>query len=80
MMENNFTEPDLVMVFKTNLTDEKDVRQISALLNLANGIIKWTIDLSDIDRVLRIEAFEIKPFKIMQLVATAGYSCEELTD
>ena len=80
MMENNFTEPDLVMVFKTNLTDEKDVRQISILLNAINIIIKWTVDLSDIDRVLRIEASEIQPLKIIELVAAAGYGCEELTD
>lgn len=79
-MENNFTEPDLVMVFKTNLTEEKDVRQISTLLNSAYDIITWTVDLSDIDRVLRIEASKMQPFKIIQLIAAAGYSCEELTD
>ena len=69
-----------ILVFKTNLTYDKDVRRISSLLDNIRGIIRWNVDLSDIDSVLRIESIRITPNYIIQLIASAGYSCAELPD
>ncbi|WP_221392354.1 hypothetical protein [Dyadobacter sp. NIV53] len=79
-MKNNQIKPEVILVFKTNLTGENDVKQIASLLNSADGIVKWNVDLSDVDNVLRIEAFQVEAVNIIQLIAAAGYSCEELQD
>ena len=79
-MKNEFKECDLVLVFKTNLTYQKDVERISTELDKQEGIIKWNVDLSDVDNVLRIESSKIQPVQIINIIAAAGYNCEELTD
>ena len=79
-MENNHEKDQLILVFKTNLSYQKDVKTISSLLDNLRGIIRWNVDLSDIDRVLRIESIRVTPNNIIQLIASAGYSCEELLD
>ena len=79
-MKFDHKKPELILVFKTNLTNENDVKEVTSLLNSADGILKWNVDLSDIDNVLRIEAFELEALMIIQLLAAAGYSCEELQD
>ena len=79
-MNNDLEKCELILVFKTNLTYKKDVKKLSGLLGSQEEIRNWNVDLSDIDRVLRIECNQINAYKIIQLVTTAGYSCEELTD
>ena len=79
-MKFDHKKQELILVFKTNLADENDVKEITSLLNSADGILKWNVDLSDIDNILRIEAFQLEAFNIIQLMAAAGYSCEELQD
>lgn len=79
-MNNEFTNPELVLVFKTNLTCTNDVKRITPFLNSIDGIKQWNVDLSDIDNVLRIESSPIDAYKIKKIVAAAGFSCEELQD
>ena len=79
-MENDHEKDQLILVFKTNLSFKKDVERISSLLNNLRGVIRWNVDLSDIDNVLRIESIRITPNNIIQLISAAGYRCEELPD
>ena len=69
-----------ILAFKTNLSFKKDVKKISGLLNSEAEIMKWNVDLSDIDRILRVQPTQISANKIIEIVTAAGYSCEELTD
>lgn len=41
-------------------------------------ILKWNVDLLDIDKVLRIETPGVAAPVIEKLVKKAGYYCEEL--
>ena len=79
-MKNEYKECESVLVFKTNLTYQKDVERISTELDKQEGIIKWNVDLSDVDNVLRIESSKIQPVQIINIIAAAGYNCEELKD
>ena len=79
-MKNENQEPELILVFKTNLKHRKDVGKITSLLNMEQEIINWNVDLSDVDNVLRIESIQIAPQKIIQIISSAGYNCEELQD
>jgi hypothetical protein len=69
-----------ILVFKTNLRFNKDLSKINPLINDEKRIKKWNVDRSDIDKVLRIESNNLMPEEVIQLIETAGYRCEELTD
>ena len=79
MQENYITEA-FVLVFKTNINRKKDVKLLGQVLDAQSDIISWNVDLSDIDNVLRIESTFLDYPRIQELVARAGYHCEELTD
>ncbi len=69
-----------VLVFKTNIDTNKQVKYLSPHLKLLNGIINWNIDLHDCDRVLRIEAEQLQPQTVVNVLNNAGYYCAELED
>jgi len=69
-----------VLVFKTNLRTQKQIRQVAALLDHEPGISRWNVDRWDIDRVLRIETNRLSVNDIIDLVTGAGHYCTVLPD
>lgn len=69
-----------VLVFKTNLRTRTMIRQITPELNQVQGILRWNVDLQDIDNVLRVEGVGITVNGIVNRLVEAGYHCEELPD
>ncbi|MDE3247687.1 MAG: hypothetical protein KGO82_03440 [Bacteroidota bacterium] len=69
-----------ILVFKTNLRTRTMVQQISPELNQVQGILRWNVDLQDIDNVLRVEGEGITVNGIVNRLVEAGYRCEELPD
>jgi hypothetical protein len=55
MNDHRITEA-FVLVFKTNINNPRQVKSIATTLNNCSDILKWNVDLADIDKVLRIEA------------------------
>lgn len=69
-----------VLIFKTNIRYRKHINAIEPHITNLPGIIKWNVDLKDVDKILRIETLDLHPAKIEGLVKSAGYNCEELKD
>ena len=69
-----------IMIFKTNIADTKNVAEIKPHLEAIPGVQRITVDLHDIDKVLRIEASDLTSTHIQTVVQKAGFYCEELTD
>ena len=70
-----------LFIFRTNIKTKKKVKRIKPLFNNHSGIIKWSIDLEDIDNVLRIEAFEnFNETEVINLINMRGFYCDELSD
>ncbi|WCO00948.1 hypothetical protein [Psychroserpens ponticola] len=68
-----------IHVFKTNIETEADISIIKVLFNSFSKIKQWSIDLEDIDNVLRIEATKnLSQRVIIQNVKSKGFYCEEL--
>jgi len=67
-----------ILVFKTNVEDKKQVRKLFPVLRTLDGILRWNVDLHDIDKVLRIEAVSIAPQRVETVLQQAGYFCKEL--
>lgn len=69
-----------VLVFKTSIHSENDIRKIAPVLNHDLRIRKWNVDHQDIDHILRVESEHTDPSYVIQLINKAGFVCEELPD
>lgn len=67
-----------ILVFKTNVRSRRRVNALKPHLENIQGIIKWNVDLQDIDKVLRVECASIPAHIIASRLQQAGYYCEEL--
>lgn len=68
-----------VLVFKTSVCGNNDVKQLRPLLNKLirqNG--NWNFDLEDCDNILRVETQQLKPLHISATLQRLGFYCEEL--
>jgi hypothetical protein len=79
-MHDNYLSNEHVLVFKTSISNRKAVVSLSSVLDGCSQILKWSVDISDIDNVLRVETTHPDCRHVIELVTRAGYACEELTD
>ena len=68
----------IVEVFKTNVFEENEARQLVSKLLVHFPQFKINFDLQDCDKILRVEGKEISPEKIIELIHTQGYECQVL--
>ena len=68
----------MVEVFKTNVERKAQSKILLRGLSKVFPAFQINFDLSDCDRVLRIEGREIEVSKIMVLVNEYGFDCELL--
>nr|WP_293301394.1 hypothetical protein [Allomuricauda sp.] len=68
-----------VLVFKTSVLDQKEVKRLKPKLNqLVNKNGEWNFDLEDCDNILRVETQNIGAVTISSLLQKNGFVCEEL--
>ena len=68
-----------LLILRTDIKTRKKVRKIKSVFNKHPVIIDWSIDLEDIDNVLRIKAYdELTEEDIISLVQKEGFYCEDL--
>jgi len=68
----------MIEVFKTNVQEVEQSNMIveKLLEHFPNSLINF--DLEDCDKILRIHAAAISNHKIIDLMNSFGYQCEEL--
>ncbi|CAZ96387.1 hypothetical protein Q4603_01980 [Zobellia galactanivorans] len=67
-----------VLVFKTSVSKNKQVKRLKPLLTqLVEPIGRWNFDLEDCDNILRVETRQC-PSSVVRLLEEQGYVCEEL--
>ncbi|MGN6567224.1 MAG: hypothetical protein ACTHJ0_04695, partial [Flavipsychrobacter sp.] len=59
---------DQVMVFKTNIRTEGDVQCVGAMLTAQTCITGWSIDIEDVDCVLRIISCKLQHQDVIKLI------------
>lgn len=69
-----------VLVFKTNVRTKTMIRQLAPEMEGMEGVVRWNVDLQDIDKVLRVEGLGITVNAIVDRLIKAGYCCEELPE
>ncbi|MDE1205442.1 hypothetical protein [Tenacibaculum larymnensis] len=70
-----------LFIYGTDIDTKKKEDSIRQLFNQDNNIINVSIDLEDVDNVLRIEATDITTeADIINKVKEKGFNCMELAD
>lgn len=70
-----------LLIFKTNIESNKKIQMVKPIFNNDPTILDWSVDTEDIDNVLRIEsAGGIDENKIIGMINTCGFKCENLPD
>ena len=65
----------IVEVFKTSILYQQQANQVLELLTREYPAFRINMDLSDCDKILRVEGNHVRPEKIIELVASRGYEC-----
>lgn len=70
-----------LLIFRTSIKTKKKVKIIKSFFNKHPSISGWSIDLEDIDNVLRIESSgQLAELEIIRQVNICGFQCELLKD
>ncbi|AXT62809.1 hypothetical protein D1816_21510 [Aquimarina sp. AD10] len=70
-----------LLLFRTDIKSKKKVKSLKPTFNNHSEIIKWSIDLEDIDNVLRIEATKkLSEEDVIKLVQLKGFYIKILPD
>lgn len=68
-----------VHIFKTNIKTASDVNVIKNLLDLNPKVSRFSIDLEDVDKVLRIESSKkLSEKDLIEEVKSKGFMCGKL--
>lgn len=66
-----------ILILKTNVKKPKQVVSLQSLFSKHSEIEQWSIDLEDVDSVLRIVSKTLTYTKVIHLLKQLGYfSCE----
>jgi len=68
----------MIFVFKTSVKTKMQVRKLKPHIDNRLPKAKWNFDLSDIDKILRIDSEENIVSTVMDLLNSQHYRCEEL--
>jgi hypothetical protein len=68
----------MVEVFKTNVQKKTESKMLLSVLSETFPLFKMNFDLSDCDKVLRVEGENMEALSIMILVKKYGFMCEVL--
>ncbi len=69
-----------IFIFRTSIHTADDQLRVSQVFDNLLGVSKWTVDLDDCDRVLRVVCTGLAPSHIEHGIRALGYECEELPD
>ncbi|MBL0740692.1 hypothetical protein [Chryseolinea lacunae] len=68
----------MIYVFKTSVATQADVQRLKPVLQERLENAKWTFDLDDCDKVLRVDSKIENEQAVIQLLRRNGYDCEAL--
>jgi hypothetical protein len=69
-----------VYVYKTNVAYAETAGAISGQLKKIPGVLRCNFDLSDVDKILRVEAITALSPVVEKTLRAAGFFCRELED
>ena len=68
----------MIYVFKTSVKNKSQVRKLNPDINKILSNEKWNFDLEDCDKILRVDSEENVVVRIIDLLSTHKFDCEEI--
>ncbi|TCC98972.1 hypothetical protein [Pedobacter psychroterrae] len=68
----------MVLIFKTSIGSKHDLRRVTPFLNALAADMRWTVDIDDCDRILRVESGADKADQIALVLSSHGFLCINL--
>jgi len=68
----------MIYIFRTSVKTEKDIQKLMPYLNELLLQAKWSFDLDDCDKILRIDSLNEVSKAVTKLMHITGFECEEL--
>lgn len=69
---------EMIEIFKTDVKNKQLAEKIAQQISTLFSIQSIHFDLSDCDRVLRIEGTDLNNQEVIKIVNSYGHSCTEL--
>ncbi len=70
-----------LFILKTDIKSQLQVNKLKPIFQKNASIAKWSVDLDDIDKVLKVETkIDSQQADMIKLVQEQGINCEELPD
>lgn len=73
-MEN----PDHILIMKTDIATAREARLLELLFSVHPAVKHWSVDLEDVDRILRIVSPTLAYTEVAALLRPCGFYCCEL--
>ena len=67
-----------ILIFKTNASNKLQIETLRSVFDNKNSVIEWSIDMEDVDRVLRIVCTDGSAEDYIREIRQKGLDCEEL--
>jgi len=70
-----------IFVFKTDIKSHLEVSILAAALKNLSGIVRWSVDMHDVDRVLKVVTLDDqRESDFVSFVRSQGIFCDALPD
>lgn len=69
---------DNILVFRTNISSQEQKESAKLVLDAIDHIEEWSVDMEDVDRVLRVVSRDPNSTEIIDKLTNAGHVCSEL--
>jgi len=70
-----------LFILKTDIKTKNQLNRLKPVLKENQDIKRWSIDLEDVDKVLKVETkVDSQEKEIIELLRIKGINCEELPD
>ena len=67
-----------IFIFRTNIQTEFDKLRVKNVLDASQKVLKWNVDMDDVDHVLRVVSDSLTPNQIISVLDYVGFECAEL--
>ena len=70
-----------LFIFKTDIQTENQLDQLRLVIQNQAEVARWTIDMEDVDHVLKVETkVDAHEAEMLQILRARGIECEQLPD
>lgn len=78
--DNASCEQSHILIFCTSLQNGGDVRKIAPLIEGLPGMLSWSVDLEDCDKVLRVVSEGMRAGRVIDTLRQTGFNIHEMPD